>query len=278
MNAQLDARILSSLALYLDYKLLKQAQAYTNTSGALYSITSEIVGMYAYSTPHKQLVNDTSITGANVMTGVWLDGNFIVPGQSGLYGINHYEGTVYFNHKITSPETRLSGVYAFKDFSVKITDQTDYKLIFGNKYMSNDLYAQTPTGLEEDVEIYPIIYIRPTTIENKPFGLAGLDDNTMLARAVIISDDMYDAIGAANVMKNLNLKVLPVYSSLPFNQMGLYTGGAPYNFEQLPQHGETPIIWKVKTSSLTPKGDELNLLNIKTMFADFEVRTLATHP
>ena len=234
MNIQLDVRILSSLALYVDYKLLKQGAAYTNASGALYPIQSDLKGLYGYTVPHKQVVNDTSISGANIMSGVYLDGSFITPGQSGLYGINHYKGVAYFTGAISNPTGRLSAKYAFKDFSVKVTDQTDYKLLFGNKYLSNQQYAATPTGIEEDVEIYPIIYIRPTSVENNPFALAGLDDNTMIARAVIIAEDMYSVLGAVNILKDLNLKQLPVYSSLPFNQMGLYTG-IPYNFEQLPQ-------------------------------------------
>lgn len=277
MNIQYDVRLLSSLALYVDYKLLKMGQAYTNESGALYPISSDLYGKYGYSTPHKQLVNDLSITGANIMSGVYLDGSFIVPGQSGLYGINHYNGVAYFNQAITNPTGRLSAKYAYKDFSVKVTDETDYKLLFGNKYLSNQLYAQSPTGVEEDVEIYPIIYIKPVNIENKPFAFAGIDDNTMMARCVIIAENMYSVLGATNILKNLNLKQLPVYSSLPFNQMGLYTG-TPYNFELLPQYlANSPVIWKVKTSTVAAKSDDFNLLNKKTMFVDLEIRTLGTH-
>jgi hypothetical protein len=277
MNIQYDARVLSSLALMIDYKLLKVGNAFTNTSSPLYPIDSDLAGKYGYSTPYKQLVNDFSISGANVMTGVYLDGHLITPGVSGLYGINHYKGVAYFNQPISNPTGRLSGVYAFKDFSVKVTDQTDYKLLFGNKYMHNNLYASDPTGIEEDVEVYPIIYVRPTMIENRPFGFGGLDDNTMFARAVIIAEDMYSVLGAANILKDLNLKQLPIYSCLPFNPVGLYTG-VNYNYEQLPQYLQNnPIIWKVKTASVAAKGDDFNLLNKKTMFVDFEIRTLATH-
>lgn len=277
MNIQYDARVLSSLALFVDYKLLKMGQAYTNASGSLYPISSELKGYYGYGTPYKQLVNDLSISGANIMSGVYLDGQFITPGQSGLYGINHYNGVAYFSQQITNPTTRLSASYAYKDFSVKVTDQTDYKLLFGNKYLSSQKYAQSPTGVEEDVEIYPIIYIKPTYIENVPFAFAGLDDNTMTARCVIIAEDMYSVLGASNIIQNLNLKQLPVYSTLPFNQMGLYTG-TPYNFEQLPQYMDyKPLIWKVKAISVASKGDDFNLLNKKTMFVDIEIRTLSAH-
>lgn len=276
MNIQYDARLLSSLALYLDYKLLKMGEAYSNYSGKLYPVNTKINGLYAYGAPYKQLVNDTSITGANIMSGVYLDGNFIVPGQSGLYGINHYDGIAYFTGQITG-QNRLTAKYAAKDFSIKLTDQTDYKLLLGTKYLSNQVYAQNPTGVPEDTEIFPIIYIRATDIENRPFALAGLDDNTMNVRCVMIAEDMFSVLGVSNIFKNLNLKQLPVYSSLPFNPMGMYTG-VSYNFEQLPQYlTNKPIIWKSKAINISPKGDEFNLMNKKTMFIDMEIRTLATH-
>jgi len=276
MNIQYDARVLSSLSLLVDYKLLKIGQAYTNYSGALYPVNTKINGLYAYGTPFKQLVNDTSITGATIMSGVYLDGTFIKPGTSGFYGINHYDGIAYFTSPITNPQTRLSGNYAYKDFSVKLTDMTDYKLLFGSKYLSNQVYAQNPTGVPEDVEIFPIIYIRATDIENRPFGFAGLDDNTMHVRCVMIAEDMFSVIGVSNILKDLNLKTFTIYNTLPFNQMGMYTG-VNYNYENLQGLNYNPLIWKVKVTNINPRSDDFNLYNKKTMFVDFEIRTLSTH-
>lgn len=265
------------MALFIDHKLLKQ-NAFTNATGAFYPITSQYAGLYAYSLPYKQIVNDVSITGATIMSGVYHNGTFLTPGTGNFYGINHYEGVVYFTQPISNPSTTLSGVFAYKDFSVKVTDKTDYKLLFDGKYVPNQKYASNPTGIEEDVEVFPIIYLRPTSSENRPFALAGLDDNTIMVRAVMIAEDMYKVMGAANILKDLRLKPLPVYSSLPFNQMGLYTG-APYDFEQLPQYlTNSPIIWKAKTVTVSSKGDDFNLLDKKTAFVDFEIRLLSTHP
>ena len=276
MNIQYDTRMLSSLALLLDYKLLKQGQAYTNYSGRFYPVNTKINGLYAYGAPFKQLVNDTSISGATVMSGIYLDGSFLRPGQSGFYGINHYDGLAYFTSPVSNAQNRLSGNYAYKDFSIKLTDQTDYKLLFGSKYLSNQAYAQNPTGVAEDAEIFPIIYVKATDIENKPFAFGGLDDNTMHVRCVMVAEDMYSVLGVSNIFKNLNLKTFTVYNTLPFNQLGLYTG-VNYNYENLTGIANIPLIWKVKAININPKSDEFNLMNLKTMFVDFEIRTLATH-
>jgi hypothetical protein len=256
---------------------LKQ-NAFVNTSSSFFPISSQYNGLYAYSLPYKQIVNDTSISGANIMSGVYYNGTFLTPGTGNFYGINHYEGTVYFTQPIVNPSQSLSGVFAYKEFGVKVTDKTDYKLLFDGKYIPNQKYASNPTGIEEDVEVFPIIYLRPTLTENRPFALAGLDDNTVMVRAVIIAEDMYKVMGASNILKDLRLKTLPIYSSLPFDQLGLYTGAA-YNFEQLPQYlTNNPIIWKAKTVTVSSRGDDFNLLDKKTAFVDFEIRLLATHP
>ena len=47
------------------------------------TISGAYNGYYTYAAPYKQIVSDASITGANQLTGIYLDGNFIVPGQSG---------------------------------------------------------------------------------------------------------------------------------------------------------------------------------------------------
>ena len=150
-------------------------------------------------------------------------------------------------------------------------------MLFGTKYLSNQAYAQNPTGLAEDTEVFPIIYVKASQIENNPFAFGGLDDNTMNVRCVMIAEDMYSVLGVSNIFKDLNLKTFTVYDTLPFSQLGLYTG-LNYNYENLTKIDKTPLIWKAKVVNINPRSDEFNLMNLKTMFVDFEIRTLATHP
>ena len=61
---------MSSFLLWLDYQILTNGQAYTNYGSKFYSTKQKFNNYYAYSSPFSQFVNDFSINGANVPTGV----------------------------------------------------------------------------------------------------------------------------------------------------------------------------------------------------------------
>ena len=111
---------MSSFLLFLDHEILKKGSGFKNTSSLLYPTINKYAGMTTYSTPFKQLVNDTSIPGANVMTGVYLNNTFVPVGQSGLMAINHYKGTVEFSSPLPA-STVVSGNYAVKDINIEFT-------------------------------------------------------------------------------------------------------------------------------------------------------------
>ena len=78
MKPQYDNKLLSSFLLYLDNKILSKGEAFVNHSGLFYPVENFFNGYYTYAAPYKQIVSDASITGANKLTGIYLDGNFIV--------------------------------------------------------------------------------------------------------------------------------------------------------------------------------------------------------
>src|ERR1700758_3177468 len=137
MKPTLEAQIVSNFMLYIDHSIQQQGQAYTNYSGQLFPVKSNYGGLYAYATPFKQLCNDTSVAGAQVMSGVYINGHFAPVGTSGLIAINHYNGTVYFSSPL--PATAfVSGQYAIKDFSIELADQPEWKLLYETKYVTNN--------------------------------------------------------------------------------------------------------------------------------------------
>ena len=83
MKAQFENKAMSSLLLYIDNKILTKGEAYTNiTSGSVYPISNQYNGIHTYATPFKQLVSDTSIVGANVLSGVFQNGLFYCLSQN----------------------------------------------------------------------------------------------------------------------------------------------------------------------------------------------------
>ena len=67
MKAQFDNTVMSSFYLWFDHTLLTKGEAFTNFSSFFYEADDMYQGYNAYGAPFKQLVSDTSVTGATVL-------------------------------------------------------------------------------------------------------------------------------------------------------------------------------------------------------------------
>ena len=92
MKAQLDNILMSSMIMWIDHQLLNKGEAFQNYNSQFYPITNIYNGFYSYGLPFKQVVSDSSISGANLLSGVYVNNSFIKVGQSGLTGINPNQG------------------------------------------------------------------------------------------------------------------------------------------------------------------------------------------
>lgn len=275
MNVQIDNKIISSLLLFIDHEIQKNGQAYANYSGRFYPISGGIQGLTAYAAPFKPLVNDTSISGANVMSGVYVNGNYVSVGQSGLHSINHDQGTVYFNSPLPASAV-VSGNYAIKEFGVNLTDQTEQKLLFETKYLTNTKHNQVLSGLPLDTKTSPALFVKVREMENLPFAFGRIDDNNLKIRVIVITDNEFQRVGVCNILKNLNLRTFPIYSTLPFDRNGAFTG-VNYNFDTInAETGYYPWILKSKVVTL-PQRDDLPNVTKPSAMVDLEISTVMTH-
>ena len=158
MNIQLDVRILSSLALYIDYKLLKVGKAYTNYSSYLYPINTKLNGLYGYATPFKQLVNDFTfkrymIEGASKDIEDKIDklGDLIAKETGAKFG-NMVEKTA---DKITNTVVgKIPGVKIASKIGKKILGKTEDAV--SENYFQNMLLKYKITHNFDDVKDYLI--------------------------------------------------------------------------------------------------------------------------
>jgi hypothetical protein len=256
----------------VDHEVQKRGQAFYGYSSRFYPIQSNIGGMYAYSAPVKPICNDTSISGATVMSGVYLNGNFVKVGQSGLAAINHYQSTLYFTGALPA-STVISSNYSVKEFDVKLTDQPEYKLLFESEYKTNNKYVQDTSGVALDVQTTPVIYLRTKTQENKPFAFAGLDNNSISIRAIVLADNVFQKTAVSTILKNFNLHQIPMVTSVPFNAMGNMTG-VNYNYDTLPRDTSyVPWILSVKSIDVPQIGD-FKFVARSMCYVDFELSTV----
>ena len=273
MNTSLDVRIISSFLLYVDHEIQRVGNAFTNETGGFYGDISPYSSLAAYTAPQKPMCNDTSISGTNVMSGVYLGGQYVTIGQSGLTAINHYKGAVYFTGTIPA-NVPITGSFSVKEINVKLTDKTDWKLLFDTQYLSHGGFPIPPaTGLDLDTEVTPAVFLRTKIQENKPFGFARLDNQSISMRAIVIADNEFQKLGLTTILKNFNYRTIPLVLSTPFDSLGNYTGLA-YNYNQLPiDSSYTPIIFGVKAIDV-PQYGQYKDIKRNMAIVDFEISTI----
>ena len=273
MKAQFENKVMSSLLLYMDNTILKQGEAFTNHSGLFYPDKKNLYnGYYGYSSPYKQLVNDKSITGASILTGVYVNSSF----TTGV-NINHYNGQVFFNSDQGS--AKISGSYAIKDFNISMTSKPEQDLLFETKFHLRPKVNQTITGLSQDQDTFPAIYVKNMGGSNVPFAFGGMDNTFIRARAIVLSDSAYKLDAVSSILKDTARYFFRIIepTGLPFNALGLSATGQGYNYTGVTStaHGyDTAYISDVKvTSNMARMSNGAINSQIYPAFVDFTLET-----
>jgi hypothetical protein len=281
MIPQFDNILMTSMLLWMDNKIVTNGQAYTNYQSAFYPLTNMIYGYYTYGAPLKQMVIDSSISGANIISGVYVNGVFTIPGQNNLSGINATEGQLYFSQPISNPTTALSGNYAVKDYNIYLTSKTEENLLFETQYQINPKTYQNPTGLPIGSETYPVIYLKYQGGKNKPLAFGGFDQTVSNVRAVILSDSVFSLDAVTSIMRDTSRTLIPLIypNEMPFNSLGsVSVSGNNFNYiNYTANKANTDDYLYINEVNVTKTDTRLlsatNSLNrnVYSAFVDFEV-------
>jgi len=231
MKAQFENVLMSSMVLWFDHTLIKKGEAFSNYNSEFYPITNIYNGYYTYGAPFKNLIRDESITGVNIISGVYLNNNFITTGQSGLVAINADQGQLYFSSELNNPT--ISGNYAVKDYGIYLTNENEEKILFETKFNLNPKTTENPTGLPINAQTYPAIYLKNNGGNNTPLAFGGLDSSNINVRAIVISDSIFSMDAVSSIFKDTARTYIPIIqpSEMPFNSLnGLKSR---YNYDLL---------------------------------------------
>lgn len=231
MKAQFENILMSSMTLWFDNTLLKKGEAFSNHDSLFYPITSIYNGYYSYGAPFRNLIRDESITGANIISGVYLNNTFITTGQSGLVSINADQGQLYFD--VDRSNDTISGNYAVKDYGIYLTNENEERILFETKFNLNPKTTEDPTGLPINSQTYPAVYIKNNGGNNEPLAFGGLDSTNINVRAIVISDSMFSMDALTSIFKDVVRTYIPLVqpNEMPFNSLnGLKT---KYNYNNL---------------------------------------------
>jgi len=275
MKANYQNNLTSSFLLYLDNTVLKRGDAYSNVSSLFYPISGVYAGYYAYASPYKQLVNDSSISGATQLTGVYVNNSFIVPGQSGLVSINHYDGQLMFSS--SQAGKNISGNYAIKDYNIYLTDKPEDKILFYTKIENKNRRPQTVSGLAANEITYPAIFLTLINSQNDPFAFGGVDMTKNYFRAILMSDSQFSLDAACGILRDSahNFFRMVNNNDLKLNAMNGYTG-SQYNYTGIAT-GDLVYISEVNVSKVkrVTSSDYVDLNpDVFSAFVDFDLESV----
>ena len=242
MKAQFDNQVISSFLLWFDNKLLDKGEGFTNHSGLFYDMTDKWNfgdNYNVYNAPFKQFVYDTSINSATVMTGVTVTDS--VDGQvsynldsAEVFAINPTEGQVILKtDEFAGNITQVSGSYAIKEFSVKLTSEPEEKLLFETDFKLKPKVTQTiNTGLFEDQQSYPVIFLKHNGSVNNPGAFGGQEFTSIDIRAIVLTNSQFTLDGICSIFRDTDDDNFYLFDAdeFPFNYVGSYNNDTVFNY------------------------------------------------
>jgi hypothetical protein len=259
----------NSFKLFLEHEILQKGESYRNNSGQLYySQDARMPNSGTYANPYGQFVYDSSISGANIITGAYIGNTFLTQGQSGM--VIDYNGRIILPFKTNQTVTAS---YAVKDFNIYSTAKSEDKLIYNTKLKFRPKYNVPKSGLPPVGEIAPCIYLKQTNSRNEPFAFAGQDNSIYNFRAIVMADNEYMLDGIGGIFQDLNDRVCQILPTNPFNRYGGLVSGT-YNYSNDVNDNQDPNQYLYIESSFdrfdTDIENELDL-NIYLGIADFSL-------
>ena len=275
MIEQFQHKLTTSFFLWFDNFLLEKGEAYTNTTGEFfYYEDSRLDDTYkAYGSPYKQWVTDSSITGATIPTGVFINESF--SGRDNGVVLDFDNGRALVSGSATG--STITGEFAVKDFSVYLTNDTEDDLIVENKYAVNSRLPSGPlTYIPPYDDVVPAVFLSVADTQNEPFAFGGMQDTVVHAKAVVMAEDTYQLDGVLSIfMDSVNEVITPIpMSGYPTTELGdLKDDTYSYTGKKDDYSAETKFfIDKVKTSKLSDRTRSVLANELYIGFIDFDIQ------
>lgn len=275
MKVQFLQQATNSFFHWLDHELLENGEAYSNQTGAFYRYSDQQIpdGYSCFGSAYKQWVADSSITGANIPTGVYANGSLV--GRSSDTVIDFDNGRVISSE--ISSSAAVTGAFAVKDFSLYTTNDDEESLVLdvvskteNERRIGSDLSYTYVKPYDLSV---PAIFVAAQTQENDPFALGGLDETVIRFNTTIFCHTKGQLDGAISFMADLARKTfyeLP-FDSSPYTEYGDVKNGV-YNYNNTIDTSAAPYyVRKAKGSKLADSVRRNLSTALYIGFVDFEV-------
>jgi hypothetical protein len=270
---------MSSFYLWLDHEILNRGEAFINYSGKLYSSPDpNFSNKSVYGAPFRQWVYDSSIPNVNIPSGIFINGNYLARGVSGL-NIDFNKGRAILNNGINSNNITVN--YSFKEYNIYYTDEREEKLLFEKAYNATPKVTQVTGALGYLDSPYPCIFIKHRMGENVPFAFGGEDSTQTMVRCIVLASNSFSLDGLISILSDSARKVFPLLNpdDFPFNYFGDFKSGNNFNYINLCKE-QSPSSFVYIDKVTVSKLDEIenSKINKKCVAAliDFDLSSVRT--
>jgi hypothetical protein len=272
MIPQYDNELFSSFILWIDHKILSNGQAYTNLNDQNLIRTNNKpvnTNLNYYGSPQTQWVCDSSITGANIPTGVTADNVFIPRGSGGAVLDFRFGGAF-----LQTNNSNVTASFAKKDFNVYASNEHQSQLLierqFNGENIFFDLDASKPNSF-----IGPCILVNMCETANSPFALGGTKKTNLKISVVAVSDN-YDKIVSLNsIFRDLNESCFSLlsFADVPYTRFGDLKS-PPYNYLETSNKGfqDQCFVDKIKVGNARKISDKFSYYASYTDFLLYDIR------
>ncbi len=278
MEEQLDNKILVSLYRWYDHTLLQEGVAFETKTSTLYDQEDSRLGgssLYKYASPHKQWVVDSSVSGVSIPTGI--SGASSIPFTGNSVFADWDNGRVISTSDLG---TGLRATYSTKNFNTYITNDTEEKLLFQNRYQINDFYTLPESGIHPYQQAAPACFVSLSTTDSDSYAMGSSDfqNEQFKGRIIVMSNNAMHIDACFSIFRQQKDKCFPLlsFSDDIFDRYGglksSYSG--VYRYTDFINAGRDKInINKVTTSKLSvesrgtiPQGMQVGVINFNLSY------------
>ena len=269
MITTIDQNLDSSLYLWLDSVLVKEGGGFRNYSGSFSAGAETPAGIYAYDAPHRQFVYDSSVAGANVISGVYV-GGVLTPKGTGSTSmrIDYNQGQALF---LNSTSSSVSGNYSYKEINLYYNSLPAETVLFENKFVPKPKYNTVSTWNNTD-KTYPLIFITPQYGVNKTITFDAVTSTTFPYRLTVLADTPILLRTICSLIRDKQETFIAMFnpSELPFTELGdLKSFSFNYASAVAAIQPDSNRLAKIISVKISPFTDRVNALIGPRVYAAF---------
>ena len=274
MKPQFQHKAVTSMMLWFENFFLSKAEAFSVQTGKFtyYSDIALPENYKAFGSEHKQTVYDSSISGAYIPSGVYINGVYS--------GFNN--STLIFDHLNAriiasgiSSSANVTGKFSPKEIGVYFTNDTEENVILNVQEKLNQNVANPHEFYTPYEQKLPAIYIANQSMQNKPFAFGGMNETITKTTAIVLANQAYELDCILSVFADSYNENIPIcdFDSQPLNQFGALKTGY-YSYADIKsKYKEHLFVKNVNSSKMSDKVRANLLKQLYIGFIDFELST-----